>query len=136
MAEKPSSAGARARPPRSSSATKDKAPGADSKQGDQVRGVVVEAARTQLAAVTALMKFWSGWVESADKYTRAVDAELSKLDQSGESGDLVARLSDLTREYLRNMTQLPSAAVKEFNSQLETIGKPTAKRTRAAKVKD
>jgi len=96
----------------------------------------VEAARTQLAAVTAGIKFWAGWVESADKYTRAINAELAKLEEAGESGDVVGRLSDLTREYLRNMTQLPSAAVKEFNSQLETIGKPKPKRTRAARVKD
>ena len=101
-----------------------------------MRGVLVEAARTQLAAVTAGIKFWAGWVESADKYTRAINAELAKLEEAGESGDVVGRLSDLTREYLRNMTQLPSAAVKEFNSQLETIGKPKPKRTRAAKVKD
>ena len=101
-----------------------------------MRGVLVEAARTQLAAVTAGIKFWAGWVESADKYTRAINAELAKLEEAGESGDVVGRLSDLTREYLRNMTQLPSAAVQEFNSQLETIGKPKPKRTRAAKVKE
>jgi hypothetical protein len=106
-----------------------------SKQADQLRGVLVEAARTQLAAVTAGIRFWAGWVESADKYTRAVNDELAKLEETGESGDIVGRLSDLTREYLRNMTQLPSVAVKEFNSQLETIGKPTAKPTRAARAK-
>ena len=98
--------------------------------------MLVEAARTQLAAVTAGIAFWAEWVKSADTYTRAVNAELAKLEDSADSGDIVGRLSDLTREYLRNMTQLPSAAVKEFNSQLETIGKPKAKRTRAAKVKD
>jgi hypothetical protein len=106
-----------------------------SKQADQLRGVLVEAARTQLAAVTAGIRFWAGWVESADKYTRAINDELAKLEETGESGDIVGRLSDLTREYLRNMTQLPSVAVKEFNSQLETIGKPTAKPTRAARAK-
>jgi len=111
-------------------------PPPSSKQGDQLRGVLVEAARTQLAAVSAGIKFWAGWVESADKYTRAINDELAKLEETGESGDIVGRLSDLTREYLRNMTQLPSAAVKEFNSQLETIGKPKAKRTRAARVKE
>jgi hypothetical protein len=105
-------------------------------QGDQLRGVLVEAARTQLAAVTAGVKFWAGWVESADKYTRAVDAELAKLDGPDDQGDVVGRVSDLTREYLRNMTQLPSEAFKEFNSRLETIGKPKPKRTRAARVKE
>jgi hypothetical protein len=107
-----------------------------SKQGDQLRGVLVEAARTQLAAVSAVIKFWSGWVESAEKYTRAVNDELATIEEAGETGDLVGRLSDLTREYMRNMTQLPSVAVKEFNSQLETVGKPKKKRTRAAKAKD
>jgi hypothetical protein len=121
---------------RSSSATAAGATRASAKQADQLRGVLVEAAQTQLAAVTAAIKFWAGWAESAEKYTRAISDELAKLDDAGEGADLVGRLSDLTREYLRNMTQLPSVAVKEFNSQLETIGKPKAKRTRAARVKD
>ena len=105
-------------------------------QGDQLRGVLVEAARTQLAAVTAGITFWAEWVKSADTYTRALNAELAKLEEAGDSGDIVGRLSDLTREYLRNMTQLPSTAVKEFNSELETIRKPKAKRSRTAKVKE
>jgi hypothetical protein len=105
-------------------------------QGDQLRGVLVEAARTQLAAVTAGIKFWADWVQSADKYTRALNAELAKLEEAGDPGDVVGRVSDLTREYLRNMTQLPSSAFKEFNAQLETIGTPKPKRTRAARVKE
>jgi hypothetical protein len=117
---------AAAPPPKSSS----------SKQSDQLRGVLVEAARTQLAAVSAGITFWSGWVESADKYTRALNDELTKLEASGDSTDIVGRLSDLTREYLRNMTHLPSTAVKEFNTQLATIGKAKPKRTRAAKAKE
>jgi hypothetical protein len=107
-----------------------------SSQGDQLRGVLVEAARTQLAAVSAGVRFWASWVESADKYTKALDAELAKLDEPGDRGDVVGRVSDLTREYLRNMTHLPSEAFKEFNSRLETVGKPKPKRTRAARVKE
>jgi hypothetical protein len=122
---------------RTRATAKDEAPSttSSSKQADQLSGVLVEAARTQLAAVTAGIRFWAGWVEAADKYTRAINDELAKLEETGETGDIVGRLSDLTREYLRNMTQLPSAAVKEFNSQLETIGKRKAKPTRAARAK-
>ena len=105
-------------------------------QGDQLRSVLVEAARTQLAAVTAGVKFWADWAQSADKYTRALNAELAKLEEPGDPGDVVGRVSDLTREYLRNVTKLPSAAVSEFNSRLETIGKPKPKRARAARVKE
>jgi hypothetical protein len=97
---------------------------------------MVEAARTQLAAATGAIRFWASWAESADKYVRAVNDELTRLEEGGETGDLVGRLSNVTREYLRNMSQLPSVAVKEFDNQLETIGKPKAKRTRAARVKD
>lgn len=91
--------------------------------------------------MSAGIKFWASWVDSAAKYTRALDDELSKIEQSGESGEageMVGRISELTREYLRSMTQLPSAAVKEFNSRLETIGqaRPKPKRARAARVKE
>jgi hypothetical protein len=106
------------------------------KQTDPVREILVEAARTQLAAVTAATMFWAGWAEVANTYAQAVSDELAKLDtQSGNGDDLVARISDLTREYLRNMTELPTMSVKHFNSQLEKIGKPTSRRTRAARVK-
>jgi hypothetical protein len=97
--------------------------------------VLVEAARTELAAVAAGVRFWAAWAQSADTYTRALDNELARLEQLGDSGDLVARISDLTRGYLRDVSQLPSTAVKEFNTRLETIGKATPKRTRAARVK-
>ena len=132
----PPTQSAKAESAKAESAKAQAAKSQSAKQADQLRGVLVEAARTQLAAVTAGITFWAEWVASADKYTRAVNAELAKLEEAGESGDIVGRLSDLTREYLRTMTQLPSTAVKEFNTQLETIGKPKAKRTRAAKVKE
>ena len=105
-------------------------------QSDPVRAILVEAARTQLAAVTAATTFWAGWAEVANTYAQAVSDELAKLDeQDGDAGDLVGRVSDLTRQYLRDMTELPTAAVTHFNSQLEKIGKPTSGRTRAAHVK-
>ena len=105
-------------------------------QGDPVRDVLVEAARTQLAAITAATTFWAGWAEVAHKYAQAVSDELAKLDaQDGDGSDMVGRVSDLTREYLRDMTELPTVAVMHFNSQLEKIGKPAGRRTRAARVK-
>ena len=41
-------------------------------QQDQIRAVMIEAARTQMAAVTAGISFWSGWVDSADRYADAI----------------------------------------------------------------
>jgi hypothetical protein len=105
-------------------------------QSDAVRDILVEAARTQLAAVTAATTFWAGWAEMARTYAQNVSDELAKLDrEDGDVGDLLGRITDLTREYLRNLTELPTTSVQHFNTQLETIGKRTARRTRAARVK-
>jgi hypothetical protein len=102
-----------------------------------VRDLVVEAARTQLAAVSAGIRFWAAWVESADRYTKAVGAELARLeDETEQTADLAARLADHTRAYLREMTTLPTVAVQHFNGELEKIGRPKRRRTRAAKVKE
>jgi hypothetical protein len=101
-----------------------------------VRDVIVEAARTQLAAVTAATTFWAGWADRANAYAKAVSDELATLDaDDGDTGVLVGRITDLTRQYLRELTELPTTSVQHFNRQLETIGKRTPRRTRAARVK-
>lgn len=108
-----------------------------SKQSEQLREILVEVAQTQLAAVSAAVRFWAGWAEAADKYTRSISEELARVDaEATDTGDLVGRLSDLTREYLRNMTELPRLAANHFDGELEKIGKPKRKRTRVARVKD
>lgn len=98
--------------------------------------MLTEAARTQLAAVTAATTFWAGWAEVAHSYAVAVSDELARLDERDDDvDDLVGRISDLTREYLRDVTELPTASVAHFNSQLEKIGRRSGPRTRAARVK-
>lgn len=125
----------RKRPTRSRSTRAAKEQAAPGK-GDAVREVLVEAARTQLAAVTAATTFWAGWAEQANAYAKAVSDELAKLDaENGDTGDTLGRISDLTRQYLRDLGQLPTASVQHFNGQLEKIGKRTPRPTRAARIK-
>ena len=101
-----------------------------------MRDILVEAARTQLAAVTAATTFWAGWADMANTYAKNVSDELAKLEaEDGDAGDLLGRITDLTRDYLRELTDLPTASVQHFNAQLETIGKRAARRTRAARAK-
>jgi hypothetical protein len=104
--------------------------------GDAVREILVEAARTQLAAVTAATTFWAGWAEMAQKYAQSLSEELAELDkEETEAGELLGRITDLTREYLRNLTELPTTSVQHFNTQLERIGNRPGRRNRAARVK-
>jgi hypothetical protein len=109
---------------------------------EELRSIVVELARTELAAVGSALKFWGDWVASADKYTQQLRAELDKADQGGEtSKQFVGKLADLTREYLREVVALPAVAVEHFNNELEknasaTVATPAAKRKRRARAKE
>jgi|ERR1700730_11545918 hypothetical protein len=107
---------------------------------EELRDIMVEVARTQLAAVTAALKFWGGWVESANRYTQKVSTELARVSEGTEdSQKFVGRLTDSSREYLREMISLPNVAVDHFASEIEKIskpvGKPAPKRTRKARAK-
>jgi hypothetical protein len=107
---------------------------------EELRGIMLEVARTQLAAVTAALKFWGGWVESANRYTEKISAELARVSESTDDSErFVGRLTDSSREYLREMTALPNLAVDHFVSEIEKISKTarksTPKRTRKARAK-
>jgi hypothetical protein len=105
-------------------------------QTDEIRQVAVAAARTQLAAISAAISFWAGWVESAGRYTNGLGKELAAIEDGSVSSDeVVRRLTGLSREYLRELSELPRASVKQFTSELEKISQPKAKRTRAARAK-
>ena len=106
-------------------------------QTDEVRQVVLAAARTELAAISAAIGFWAGWVESAGRYTQALGQELAGIEEgSANSDEVVGRLTDLSRQYLRELSELPRSSVKQFTSELKKISQPKGKRTRAARAKD
>jgi hypothetical protein len=114
---------------------------ASGKTKEEVREIMVEVARTQLAAVTAALKFWGGWVESANRYTDKLSAELTRVSQGQEdSQKFVGRILDSSREYLRELMALPNTAVEHFTSEIEKISKPSGKSapkpSRKARAKD
>jgi hypothetical protein len=111
------------------------------KTRDEVRDIIVEVARTQLAAVTAGLKFWAGWVESANRYTEKISAELTRVSQGTEDSEkFIGSLVDSSRQYFREMLSLPNVAADHFASEIEKIskqvGKPAPKRSRKARAKE
>jgi uncharacterized protein (DUF305 family) len=115
-------------------------PGSTKQSTEEIREIMVEVARTQLAAVTAALKFWSGWVESAEKYTQKISAELTRVSEGTDDPQkFVGRLTDFSREYLREMITLPTTAVDHFAGEIEKISRPVGKsappRTRKARAK-
>ena len=110
------------------------------KSSEELRNIVVELARTELAAVTAALKFWGGWVESANKYAQKLNTELTRVgDGSENSQEFVGRLTDFSREYLREVISLPTLAMEHFASEVEKISTPVARpsplRARRARAK-
>jgi hypothetical protein len=106
-------------------------------KASELRGVLVEAARVQLVAVGAAVKFWARWAESAERYTKDLDEELGKVTAEVSSNDAVARLADVSRKYVRELTDLPKASLEQFARDLEKISqpRPQAKRARSARAK-
>jgi hypothetical protein len=103
----------------------------------EIQKLLIETARVQLAAVGAAVKFWASWAESADNYTQALSGELAKISEKEiEPSEIISRTADLTREYVRNLIELPSVAVHRFNSEIEKMGPSKGPRKRAARAKE
>jgi hypothetical protein len=103
----------------------------------EIQKLLIETARVQLAAVSAAVKFWARWAESADNYTQALSGELTKISEKEiKPSEIISRTADLTREYVRNLIELPSVAVHRFNSEIEKIGPSKGPRKRTARAKE
>ncbi len=118
-------------------------------QAEEVRAIMLESARVQLAAFNAGIAFWTNWVDSASTYATALGRELVNVMDKGVDADAtLGRLTDASRAYLRQIADLPTIVADEFNAELAapatsadeagTTGttSPRPKRTRAARVKE
>ena len=99
-----------------------------------LREVLLESARIQFAALNAGVAFWSAWVESTSKLAQAANEQLLSLSKEGVGANkAVGKMTDLSREYLRSLAELPNQAVKRFNADL---AQGNGERKRAARAKD
>jgi len=107
-------------------------------RSDDIRALMVESARVQVAAMSGAIAFWTGWVEAAGKFVQATSRELATVaDPEAKVDSVMGRLTDSTQEYLRHVTELPNIAVAQFNAELQATD--AARRTtpnRSVKAKD
>lgn len=106
-------------------------------RNDDVRAIIEESARVQVASLNAAIAFWSGWVERASEFAASTSRELLRVtDKDASTDDAIGRLTDSTRTYLRRMTELPQLAADRFNDELKAKSPPAREaRKRAARVK-
>jgi hypothetical protein len=104
---------------------------------DDIRAVMIETAKVQVAAMNAGIEFWSGWVECAGKFAQAANKELLALSTGdGNADEVVSRITDSSRKYLTSITELPDRAVARFREDLKTDARTNGPRRRAAAAKD
>jgi len=105
-------------------------------QSEAIREIMLETARVQLAGLSAGIEFWSGWVQRTAKFAQEANKSLLAASEKKESADqMLARLIDSNREYLRQVTELPNQAVARFNAEVSKSVPSRARRKRAARAK-
>jgi hypothetical protein len=103
---------------------------------DDIRAVMMETAKVQLAALNGGIEFWRGWVEGASQFAQAANNELMALSTgSAKADEVLSRITDSSRKYLDAITKLPGKAVARFTADLGRSGSTKSTRRRAARVK-
>ena len=88
-------------------------------QPGAVRELAVHATRIQLASLTTLSRFFSGWAQSSDRYLHAVSDELAgRVHGQTAANELVGRLAAVSRLHLRELTALPTDTANHFKNEL------------------
>ncbi len=110
-------------------------------QTEDVRALMLETARVQLAAMNASIAFWRGWLDGATTFSQSATKELLSLTKKDvDANEIVGRLTDSSRAYLRSMTELPGLAAAQFNSDLADLKAEgengSGKHARAARAKE
>ena len=107
-------------------------------RSDDIRAIMLESARVQVASMSGAIAFWTGWVEAAGKFVQAASRELATVaDRDTKIDSVVGSLTDSTREYMRRVTELPNIAVAQFNAELQANDTPKGQSpSRSVRAKD
>ena len=102
----------------------------------KVRDVLIETAQLQLASTSAAVGFWAAWAEATSGFAREMNSELaSMLGREETTDEDLVRFADLSRNYLRKLSDLPDVAAKHFTSELEKF-RTSGPRVRPVRVKE
>jgi hypothetical protein len=106
-------------------------------QSDSLVDVLTDASRTQIAALSAAVEFWASWAESSATFSRELAEELGEISRSETpTNEVIGRITDLNRAYLRRLTELPTLSVSRFEEQLKKVDERAKGRPqRRARVK-
>ena len=106
-------------------------------RSDDIRQIMLESARVQVATLSGAIAFWTGWAEAAGKFVQAASRDLASIaDRDTKVDSVVGSITDSTREYMRRVTDLPNIAVAKFNAELQSSDTKGQGPNRSVRAKD
>jgi|GEM_PF-3520955 len=112
----------------------------------ELQEILMNAVEVQLAAFKAGIDFWVHWTEHATKFSEESIRRLNEIQSNpAESNRLLLEITDISRETIRAMTNLPRHTAECFIGELDhfdhvrqsskkTRPRPKAKRSVRAKA--
>jgi hypothetical protein len=107
-------------------------PEAETGREEELRSLLTDAIKVQLAALKAGISFWSEWIEEASSFVQSATDSLSSINAgSKKTEDALLELLDKGRASARTMTEIPRHTATRFIEELDAA---EAKRTGAKKT--
>lgn len=106
---------------------------------ENIKDLMLETAKVQMAALDASISFWKTWIEVASEYSKTVSEVLVEMaEKDSDRGEVLSKITDSGRTMLREMTNLPDLAIKKFNEEVEraTAQSKGKRPSRAGKAKE
>ena len=95
----------------------------------EIREVLVNAVEVQLAAMKAAVGFWREWMERTMEFVKTASTQMRDIrSEDKDAGEVLLEITDMARESVRSMTDLPRSAAERFIAELDAV----EKRNRAA----
>lgn len=88
----------------------------------ELQEILMNAVEVQLAAFKAGIDFWVNWTEHATKFSEESIRRLNEIQSNpAESNRLLLEITDVSRETLRAMTNLPRHTAESFIGELDNF---------------
>ncbi|UCH64121.1 MAG: hypothetical protein JSU77_06800 [Fidelibacterota bacterium] len=85
-----------------------------------IQEVLMDAVEVQLAAFKAGIDFWGGWVKVATEFSNETSKRLGKIRSNpSDAKRLLLEITDVSREGLRGLNELPRQAAERFVEEME-----------------
>ena len=109
-----------------------------------IEDILTDTAEVQLATFNAGIEFWTKWVKQTTQLSKNLEQNLDEYKNNpAKSAEILMGITEVNREYLRELNNLPKEVASKFVSEMDRLQKKkrggtsnsTAKPKRRARAK-